>query len=67
MLIPKRPRQIMPITLRPYQAEDWPHLWPVIHATFAAGDTYAYAPESTEAEIHKIWIDSPAATYCFAK
>ena len=57
----------MPITLRPYQPDDWPHLWPVLHATFAAGDTYAYAPESTEAEIHKIWIDSPAATYCFAK
>jgi len=53
----------MPITLRPYQAEDWPRLWPVLHATFAAGDTYAYAPESTEAEIHKIWIETPAATY----
>ncbi|WP_342619230.1 N-acetyltransferase [Rhodoferax sp. GW822-FHT02A01] len=53
----------MPITIRPYEPKDWPLLWPVLHTTFAAGDTYAYAPESTEADVHKVWIETPAATY----
>ena len=53
----------MSITLRPYQASDWPSLWPILHATFAAGDTYAYAPDSSEAEIHQAWIETPAATW----
>jgi len=56
----------MPITIRPYEPKDWSHLWPLLHTTFAAGDTYAYAPESTEAEIHTVWIETPAATYVAA-
>ncbi len=50
-------------TIRPYTAQDWPALWPFLHATFAAGETYAYAPHSTEAEIHRAWIEAPAASY----
>jgi ribosomal protein S18 acetylase RimI-like enzyme len=38
----------------------------LLHGTFNAGDTYAYAPESTEAEIHKVWIETPTATYVAA-
>lgn len=52
----------MPI-IRHYKPEDWSQLWPLLHSTFAAGDTYAFAPESTEAEIHKVWIETPTATY----
>lgn len=52
-----------PLTIRRYQAEDWQSVWPILHRTFAAGDTYAYAPESTEAEGHSIWVESPFATY----
>jgi ribosomal protein S18 acetylase RimI-like enzyme len=49
--------------IRPYQPADWAHLWPLLRATFETGDTYAYAPESTEADIHWAWIESPAATF----
>lgn len=35
----------------------------MLQAAFAAGDTYAYAPETTEAEAHDIWVKSPLATY----
>jgi hypothetical protein len=52
-----------PLTLRRYQAGDWPSVWPILHHAFAAGDTYAYSPESTEAEVRKIWIEDPLATY----
>lgn len=49
--------------IRPYQESDWTAVWSLLKATFAAGDTYAFSPESTESEIHKAWIEIPAATY----
>lgn len=51
------------ITIRRFEDADWPVVWPILRATFAAGDTYAFAPQSTEAEIRRAWIDAPAATY----
>jgi ribosomal protein S18 acetylase RimI-like enzyme len=51
------------IEIRPFKASDWPALWPILQTTFAAGDTYTFAPQSTEAEIHNAWIDLPAATF----
>ena len=35
----------------------------MLHRTFASGDTYAFAPESTEAEILNAWVAVPLATY----
>ncbi|HMQ31253.1 MAG TPA: GNAT family N-acetyltransferase [Chloroflexaceae bacterium] len=52
----------MPI-IRPFQEQDWPQVWPILRETFAAGDTYAFAPESDEAEIHRVWVELPLATY----
>ena len=52
-----------PVTIRPLQAADWPAVWPILRTTFQAGETYAFAPDSTEAEIHKAWIELPAATF----
>ena len=49
--------------IRPYLETDWPALWPILRVTFEAGDTYAYAPDSTEADIHRVWIEAPSATY----
>jgi ribosomal protein S18 acetylase RimI-like enzyme len=49
--------------IRSIQPEDWSSVWPLLHKTFAAGDTYAFAPESTEADILKAWVELPLATY----
>jgi len=49
--------------IRPYQAPDWTSLWPLLRRTIAAGDTYAFPPESTEAEIHRAWIELPTAAF----
>ena len=49
--------------IRPYLETDWPALWPILRATFEAGDTYAYAPDSTEVDIHRVWIEAPSAIY----
>lgn len=35
----------------------------MLQATFATGDTYAFAPDSSEDEIHKLWVQAPKATY----
>lgn len=49
--------------IRRFRTEDWAQLWPLLQTTFASGDTYAYAPDSSEEEIHKTWIEAPLATY----
>lgn len=51
------------ITIRPLEPADWPTVWPILRATFRAGDTYAFSPDSSEAEIHKAWVELPAATF----
>ena len=51
------------IAIRSYRAEDWSRLWPILRTAIAAGDTYAFAPNSTEEEIRKSWVDLPQATY----
>jgi ribosomal protein S18 acetylase RimI-like enzyme len=51
------------LTIRPFEATDWISLWPILQTTFSTGDTYAFSPHSTEAEIHKAWIELPAATF----
>ncbi len=51
------------ITIRPFQPADWPALWPLLQSVFCTGDTYAFSPSSTEAEIHQAWITAPQATF----
>lgn len=49
--------------IRPYQDTDWPSIWSFLYTTFRAGNTYAFSPHSTEAEIHKAWVEMPTATF----
>jgi ribosomal protein S18 acetylase RimI-like enzyme len=51
------------LTIRRYRETDWPSIWLLLHTTFEAGDTYAFSPQSTEAEIHQAWVEVPSATY----
>lgn len=51
------------VTIRRLEAHDWPAVWAILHSTFAAGDTYAFSPASTEAEIHHAWVQLPLASY----
>lgn len=53
-----------PVTeIRRFHESDWPSVWPLLRETFAAGDTYTFPPGSTEAEIHRAWVETPAATF----
>ena len=49
--------------IRGYREADWAAVWPLLRATFAAGDTYTFAPQSAEPDIHKAWVEVPAATF----
>lgn len=49
--------------IRRYREADWPSLWSILKETFEAGDTYAFSPQSTEAEIHRAWVEVPSGTY----
>lgn len=35
----------------------------MLRATFAAGDTYAFDPNSSEEDIRRAWIETPKASY----
>jgi ribosomal protein S18 acetylase RimI-like enzyme len=42
---------------------DWPAIWPFLHAIVAAGDTFSYATDMTEAEARAMWLlDPPGRT-----
>ncbi len=49
--------------IRTFHEADWQAVWPMLRETFAAGDTYSFPPHSTEAETHKVWVESPTATF----
>jgi ribosomal protein S18 acetylase RimI-like enzyme len=51
------------VEIRLFRDSDWPAVWRMLHATLAAGDSYSFAPDSSEAEIRRIWVDSPSATF----
>ncbi len=46
-----------------FEESDWDGAWKIIEPVFRAGETYAFSPEITEEEAHKVWIEIPAATY----
>jgi L-amino acid N-acyltransferase YncA len=51
------------ITIREYREADWPAIWPILEAIVRRGDSYAFSPEITEAETHRIWIESTSTVY----
>lgn len=38
-------------------------IWPIFRAVVGAGDTYAYAPDTPEAEARRLWTAPPAVAY----
>jgi ribosomal protein S18 acetylase RimI-like enzyme len=50
-------------TIRVFQEQDWAETWKVIEPVFRAGETYAFSPDITAEEAHKVWIEAPAATF----
>lgn len=49
--------------IRKYKKSDWTEVWQIIEKVFREGETYAYPPEISEEDAHKVWIESPKETY----
>lgn len=47
--------------IRDARADDWASIWPFFHQIVAAGETYAYDSEMTEADGERIWMVGPPA------
>jgi GNAT superfamily N-acetyltransferase len=49
------------VVIRDATAEDWPAIWTFLREIVAAGDTYAYDPDLSEARAREIWLLEPPA------
>jgi L-amino acid N-acyltransferase YncA len=45
--------------IREATPQDWPGIWAFFRRIVAAGDTFAYDPEITEAEARDDWLEDP--------
>ena len=52
----------LPVSIREFEESDWPVVWPMLRTTFEAGETYVFASDSSEADVHRAWIEVPAVT-----
>jgi L-amino acid N-acyltransferase YncA len=43
--------------------EDWLAVWGIFRAVVEPGDTYSFAPETTEAEARRLWFLPPVRVY----
>lgn len=49
--------------IRAATADDWPGIWEIFSDVVKNGDTYPYAPDTTEDEARTLWLDIPQVTY----
>jgi len=49
--------------IREAAPEDFDRIWPIFHEIVAAGETYAYPRDTTRAEAHRLWMETPRKTY----
>ena len=51
------------MTLREAVKADFDSIWPIFREIVSAGETYAYAADTTKEQALKIWIETPRKTY----
>lgn len=52
-----------PIDIRPARPDDWPGIWHIFHQVVAAGDSYPYAPDTSEDDARRSWLEQPRGCY----
>jgi L-amino acid N-acyltransferase YncA len=45
--------------IRDATPDDWPAIWPFLHAIIAAGDTFSWAPDTPKATAQTMWLKEP--------
>lgn len=51
------------ISIEAFRDADWPEIWAILEPVFREGETYAYAPDISEAEARRVWVEAPQSTY----
>lgn len=51
------------LSIRRATDADWDSLWEIFHAVVRKGDTYSYAPETTQEEGRALWMAPAGWTY----
>ena len=54
------------IDIRPIHGRDWADTWQVIGSVFRAGETYAFSPDISQGEAHRVWVEMPSETFVAA-
>ncbi|AKZ59635.1 putative acetyltransferase [Streptomyces ambofaciens ATCC 23877] len=49
--------------IREATAGDWPHIWPIWHRIVAAGETYAWDPDTSEEDARALWMNPAKRVY----
>jgi L-amino acid N-acyltransferase YncA len=49
--------------IREATEQDFEQIWPIFREIVAAGETYAYAPDTTKEQALRIWIEVPRKTF----
>jgi ribosomal protein S18 acetylase RimI-like enzyme len=47
------------VIIRDATPDDWPAIWPFLHAIVAAGDTFSWAPDTSEEDARAMWLKQP--------
>jgi L-amino acid N-acyltransferase YncA len=45
--------------IRDARPDDWPAIWPFLHDIVAAGDTFSWAPDTSEEQARAMWLKQP--------
>ena len=45
--------------IRDATPDDWPAIWPFLHDIVAAGDTFSWAPDTSEEQARAMWLKEP--------
>ena len=51
------------ISINKIEESDWSLIWKILEPVFRSGETYAFSPDISETEAHKVWVENPIATY----
>lgn len=49
--------------IREAHSDDFDAIWDIFHEIVAAGETYAYAPDTTKEQASELWMKAPLKTF----
>ncbi|MEM8672709.1 MAG: hypothetical protein AAGF83_02380 [Cyanobacteria bacterium P01_G01_bin.67] len=51
------------IAIAKLKSSDWLLTWKIIEPVFRSGETYAFAPQISETDARKVWVETLSTTY----